>query len=211
MTIILCYIFGYLLIGGLVYIIRPDLVNAFADHFPNLTTHDIPLTLLIFNYTFLALGLSFLNKEESNKDLPLLSGGIIAATSTAIALNLSFIFNILWSAFNQKYLIAITIVLYGLNLGIPLFIYALKKNSPTKKSDTYLDFELISKYRSVVAEIKLESILKKLDQAPILQIEAQLDNQKITPNELADIKNQLKSFGIQNTVSPKLQQKISSL
>jgi hypothetical protein len=211
MLLLLCFIFGYLFIGGLIYIIRPDLVNTFVDHFPNLTAQDIPLSLLIFNYTFLAIGLWLLNKERNDKDLPLISGGIIAATSFAVTLNLSFIFNILWAAFNQKYLIAVTIVLYGLNLGIPLFIYALKKNSSTKKSDAYLAFELISKYRSVVSEIKLEAVLKKLDQAMILQIEAQLENQKIMPNELADIKNQLHSFGIKNAVSPKLQQKILSL
>lgn len=211
MIIFVSYIFGYLLIGALVYIIRPDLVSAFADHFPSITSQDIPITLLIFNYTFLAVGLSLLNKEQENKDLPLIAGGIIAAASTALTLNLSFVFNILWAAINQKYLIVITIVLYGLNLGIPLFIYALKKSSSAQKSDVYFASELTSKYRSVTAEIKLEAILKKLDQAPILQIEAQLENQKIMPNELADIKNQLQSFGIKNAVSPKLQQKILNL
>ena len=211
MFVLLSYIFGYFLIGGLIYILRPNLISAFADHFPNLTAQDIPIALLIFNYTFLAIGIALLNNERENKDLPLISGGIIAATATALILNLSFIFNILWGAINQKYLIAITIVIYALNLGIPLFIYGLKKNSPNNKSNAYQINELISMYRSVTTELKLESIQKKHDQLTILQIEAQLDKQKIMPNELADIKDQLKSFGIKHAISPKLLKKISSL
>ncbi len=211
MFVFIAYILGYISIGGLIYIFRPELVESFSTNFPNLTSHDIPISLLIFNYTFLAIGLSLLNKEEENPDLPLISGGIIAATSISLLFNLSFIFNILWSAINQKYLIAIIIIVYACNLGVSLFTYGLKKSSSNKKSNRYQSKELISKYKTVIAELKLETLHKKLDIAALLSIEAMIEHQEIKPNELVEIKNQLKTFGIVNQISQKLQEKISTL
>jgi hypothetical protein len=53
---------------------------------------------------------------------------LIAASSIASLLSLSFNFNILWNAITPKYLTLIILAIYIFNFFLPLSVFSIKKN-----------------------------------------------------------------------------------
>ncbi|MDH6154948.1 hypothetical protein M2124_001220 [Polynucleobacter sphagniphilus] len=208
MFVILTYLLGYLALGSLIFILRPELVDNFSAHFPNLTSQDIPLSLLIFNYTFLAVGLALINEKEDKKDNALLAGGVIASSSVAVMYNLSFIFNLLWRAIDQKYFVVIMIILYAINLGIPLFVYGLKRNQSNEKSSSLVNNQIPSILRKIIAEIKLELLQKKLGINEIQMLESKLENPNLNNTKIIEAIDDLIKMGISSDIPPNQIQKL---
>ena len=211
MFLIASYLLGYFALGSLIFILRPELIDSFSAHFPNLTSQDIPLSLLIFNYTFLAVGLALINDKEDKKDTALLAGGIIASTSVAVIFNLSFIFNLLWRVIDQKYFVVIMIILYAINLGIPLFVYGLKRNQTNEKSSGLVNHQIPSKLRKAIAEIKLELLQKNSDTNEIQTLESRLEDSGLNNIKINEIIDGLIKLGISADITQNQIQKLSNI
>lgn len=211
MFLIASYLLGYFVIGSLIFILRPELIDSFAEHFPNLTPQDIPLSLLIFNYTFLAVGLALISDKEDKKDTALLAGGIIASTSVAVIYNLSFIFNLLWRAIDQKYFVVIMIALYVINLGIPLFVYGLKRNQNNEKSSSLVKNQIPSILLKTIAEIKLDFLQKKLAINEIQLLESKLENPNLSNSKINEVVDDLIKMGISADIPPNQIQKLLNI
>ncbi len=184
-------IFGFLGLVSLIYIAKPELLSSFVHDFPNLTQTDIPLSLLIVNFSLLTLGL-LLSKDESNRsDTPLLASGLIIASSVNLLLSISFIFNILWSKITPTYLVFITIGVYLIKAGIPLFVYETKRSEKNKPSSDFEQKKNIADLKKIVNEIQSYLVENKINADPIKRIRLSLDKNLLDQDEFYMIVNQL--------------------
>lgn len=176
------------------WLLRPEYIEGFISNFPNLYWNDLGLILVLFNYTILALGLFSAFNKNSRSNSAIISGGLIAASSTGSLLSLSFVFNFMWAAVTPKYLLIIIIGIYVVTLGGPLLIYSIKENENDQPTSKFLNAELESQLKTLLVEIEYFAIKNKLSTSTIEKLENIL-NKKFRPNtDWSEINGQLQNI-----------------
>jgi len=155
----------------LVWLLRPEYVEGFLLNLPIIHWNEIGLILILVNYTILGLGINGAFNKDTRSNKAIITSALIAVSTIGSLISLSFVFNILWSVVTPKYLLFLMIGIYVVILGGPLLVYSIKESENNRPTINYLNAELNSQLKIVLAEIEIFAIKNKLSIASIEKLE----------------------------------------